>query len=303
MNIPADVPNSQNNQFQKNYQKITQGTDRLMLFAVDQKIEHLNNDFHGDFIHPDANHPMHLFNIASQGRIGALATHLGLIARYGSEFKKINYIVKLNAKTNLIETDQHDPVSSILWTVNDVVNFKNNSQLNICGIGYSLYIGSTFEPQMLHEAAQVIYNAHQNGLVAILWIYPRGKNIFYKSNLDLTSGAAGIANSLGADFVKIKQPEETQEEISVYESLKLATQAAGNTKVICAGGQAEDTEIFLHRLYEQIKIGGTCGNATGRNIFQRSLHDAIAFTHAISAIVLDDKNPQEAIKIYNSMTE
>lgn len=302
MNIPADVPKIMQNDFQENYNKITQGTDRLMLFAADQKIEHLNNDFHGDFIHPEAKDPMHIFAIASQGRIGALATHLGLIARYGSEFKNINYIVKLNGKTNLIETDQKDPMSSLLWTIDDVIKFKKNSGLNICGVGYSLYIGSEFEPQMLHEAAQVIYNAHQNGLIALIWIYPRGKHL-NDLNVDLTSGATGIANALGADFVKIKYPQETENEISPLETLKIATHAAGNTKVICAGGQAEDTAKFLHKLHEQITIGGTCGNATGRNIFQRSLHDAIAFTHAISAIVYDNKTANEAIAIYNSLAK
>jgi len=205
-------------------------------------------------------------------------------------------------KTNLIDTNKKDPMSSLLWTTNDVINFKKNSGLNICGVGYSLYLGSEFEPQMLQDAARIIYDAHQNGLVAILWIYPRGKNI-NASHLDLASGATGIANALGADFVKIKYPEENDEEISPLETLKIATHAAGNTKVICAGGQAEDTSIFLHKLHEQITIGGTCGNATGRNIFQRSLHDAIAFTNAISAIVYDNKNFHEAIAIYNSMTK
>ncbi|MDR3647114.1 MAG: hypothetical protein P4L22_06245 [Candidatus Babeliales bacterium] len=302
MNTPADVPNAQQNEFLQNYNKITQGTNRLMLFAADQKIEHLNNDFYGDFIHPEANHSKHIFNIAAQGRIGALATHLGLIARYGSEFKDVNYIVKLNGKTNLIETNKKDPMGSLLWTIEDIIKFKKDSGFNICGVGYSLYIGSEFEAQMLQEAAQVIYKAHQNGLVAILWVYPRGKNI-NKTNIDLTSGATGLANALGADFVKIKAPEENDYEISPFESLKIATHAAGNTKVICAGGEPEDTATFLKKLYEQINIGGTCGNATGRNIFQRSLHDAIAFTNAISAIVYDNKSANEAIKIYNSMAK
>jgi fructose-bisphosphate aldolase/6-deoxy-5-ketofructose 1-phosphate synthase len=302
MNAPADVPNSQYNEFLQNYNKITHGTDRLMLFSADQKIEHLNNDFYGDFIHPQAKDPVHIFSIASQGRIGALATHLGLISRYANTFKDINYIVKLNGKTNLIETNNYDPISSMLWSVDDVINFKKNSGLSICGVGYSLYIGSEFESQMLHEAAQIIYNAHQNGLIAILWVYPRGKHL-NETNIDLTSGATGIANALGADFVKIKQPEVSLDEIGTCKTLKIATQAAGNTKVICAGGQTEDTEIFLHKLYEQIVIGGASGNATGRNIFQRSLPDAIAFTHAISAIVYDKKTSKEAIQIYNSMVK
>ncbi len=84
------------------------------------------------------------------------------------------------------------------------------------------------------------------------------------------------------------------------EILKIASHAAGNTKVICAGGTAKPTETFLKELYEQIYFGQTSGTATGRNIFQRSLSDANAFTKAISAIVYDNKNYEEALNIYNT---
>lgn len=302
MNIPADVAVSQHEEYKNNYNKITRNTGKLMLFSVDQKIEHLNNDFYGDFVHHDANNPTHFFNIASQGNIGALATHLGLIARYGSQFKDINYIVKLSGKTNLMKPAYQDPQTSLLWTIDDIIKFKKNSGLNICGVGYSLYLGSEFETQMLQDAARIVFEAHQNGLVAILWIYPRGNHI-NSVNVDLTSGATGVANALGADFVKIKPPEETEDEINPLETLKVAAHAAGNTNIICSGGEFKDTEVFLRQLFDQISIGGTKGNATGRNIFQRSLHDAIAFTNAVSAIVYDNKDYHQALNIYNSMSK
>ena len=48
--IPADVPNDVLNEYLSNYDEITLGSERLMLFAGDQKIEHLNDDFYGDGI-------------------------------------------------------------------------------------------------------------------------------------------------------------------------------------------------------------------------------------------------------------
>ena len=42
--IPADVPNDVLNEYLSNYDEITLGSGRLMLFAGDQKIEHLNDD-------------------------------------------------------------------------------------------------------------------------------------------------------------------------------------------------------------------------------------------------------------------
>lgn len=300
MQIPADVPFSVHDKYIENYKSITKNTEHLMLFSADQKIEHLNNDFYGPFLHPDINYPIHIFNIANKGKIGALASHLGLISRYGSQYNNINYIIKLNAKTNLIGMEQKEPLSKMLWSVDDVINFKKNSGLKIRGVGYTLYVGSEFESIMLSEAAQIINKAHEHGLIAILWIYPRGKSVKYKTDLELAPGVTGIANSLGADFVKIKAPQNSDHETD-YEILKIACQAAGNTKVICSGGEIKDPEIFLKDLYEQISISGTSGNATGRNIFQRSLNDAVAFTNAISAMVYENKTAQEAIKIYDSL--
>lgn len=290
--IPADVPNSTRHEFIKNYSLITRDTGRLMLFACDQKIEHLNKDFFGETIHPDALQTEHLFAIASQGSIGAMATHLGLIARYGNLYTNIPYIVKLNAKTDLVATHQAEPISTLLWTVEDVLAFKQSSQLPICGIGLTIYIGSEYEHEMLAQAAQAIFKAHQHGLVTILWIYARGKSIHDDCNQDLLAGAAGLAASLGADFVKIKAPAQPS-------TLRVITMAAGNTKVICSGGEKKSPEQFLQATYEQLTIGGSSGCATGRNIFQHPLRTAVALTKALSALVFDQVNYDAALEIYN----
>jgi DhnA family fructose-bisphosphate aldolase class Ia len=300
MLIPADVPQSAHSTYLENYKVITKNTDRLMLFAADQKIEHLNKDFYGSFIHPEANNPKHLFEIAKNGRIGAFATQFGLISRYAHQYKDIDYIVKMNSKTNLISLEYKDPLSTCLWTISDIINLKESSNLKIRGIGYTIYLGSEFEHIMLSEAAKIITDAHKHGLITILWIYPRGKYIKDKDDIDLIPGATGIANALGADFVKIKTSQNDL--IMQMNILKIASKSAGNTKIICSGGESKPTDIFLKTLYEQISIGGTNGNATGRNIFQRSLSDAIAFTNAISSIVYDNKSYDEAIKIYESMS-
>jgi len=300
MNVPASVPEKFKKVYLENLERITHKTGRLMLFAGDQKIEHLNKDFYGSFIHPSANDPKHLFNIASQGRIGAFATHLGLISRYASEYKNINYLVKLNGKTNLVKQEYKDPISRQLWSVCDVVEFQKNSGLKICGVGYTIYLGSEFESQMLHEAAQVVFQAHQNGLIAILWVYPRGKSLSEHLEPEIFSGATGVANALGSDFVKI-HPSVDSKLFDVSQTLQVATKAAGNTKVICSGGESKATNIFLKELYDQINVGGASGSATGRNIFQRSLADAVALTHAISSIVYDNKTFEEAMRIYQEV--
>ena len=46
--VPADVMPEARETYIDNYMKATRGTGRLMLFACDQKIEHLNKDFYGE---------------------------------------------------------------------------------------------------------------------------------------------------------------------------------------------------------------------------------------------------------------
>lgn len=286
INIPLDVKSEKHQEYLDNYKKITKNTHRLLLFSCDQKIEHLNDDFYGPGIDKEALLPDHLFQIASQGKIGAIATQLGLIARYAHNYPQVNYIIKLNSKTNIIPTEKEDPISNLLWQINDVLELKNNSGLNICGIGYTIYLGSKYENIMLAQAAQAIYHAHQNGLIAIIWIYPRGQHIINPNDAKYITGAAGIANALGADFVKINV-QNSQDNPEIFDILKIASKAAGNTKIITAGGKSIDQEDFLKETFDQLTKGEIAGRAIGRNIFQKSLVEAVALTNALSSIIYD----------------
>jgi len=107
--IPLDVPEEAKATYIQNYRMITHDSNRLMLFAGDQKFEHMNDDFSGEGIHQDDADPEHLFRIANKSRIGVFATQLGLIVRYGMDYPEIPYLVKLNSKTHLVKTAQKEP--------------------------------------------------------------------------------------------------------------------------------------------------------------------------------------------------
>ncbi len=296
--VPLDVPKTERENYINNYWTITQKSGRLMLFAGDQKVEHLNNDFYGQGIHPDDCDPEHLFRIANQAKIGVFATQLGLIARYGNSYPDIPYLVKLNSKTNLVKTSQSDPFNNQWLDVQQVVDFRDDSGLNILAVGYTVYLGSEYESEMLHQAAQVVYNAHHHGLITVLWVYPRGKAVADEKNAHLIAGATGVAACLGSDFVKVNYPKK--EGCESKEIFKEAIRAAGLTKVVCAGGSSDDVEVFLKRLHDQIHVSGASGNATGRNIHQKSLKDAIAMCDTIYAITVENVDVKEALKIYHS---
>ncbi|HJM68527.1 MAG TPA: hypothetical protein QGF02_01140 [Candidatus Babeliales bacterium] len=283
--IPADVPAKMEKEFTDNYNAITKGTDKLFLFAGDQKIEHLNENFHGNNLPPEVNLPEHLFNIADAGSAGVFAAQLGLIARYGKKFPEINYLAKLNSKTKLTPPPEKDPISQSLWSVEQVVKLKQESGLNIRGIGYTVYLGSEYEGAMLREAAQAIYTAHQHGMVAIIWMYPRGATVKNDQDPGLIAGAAGVANALGADFVKLKAPKAQD----VGKALQVAVQAAGNTKVICSGGERIESEKFLKEIQDQLTQGHTGGIAVGRNLYQYSLSEAKKLAQAMAKIIYESK--------------
>ena len=293
--VPADVPQKVRNEYIKNYIDITRGSGRLMLFAGDQKIEHLNNDFYGKGIHLDDADPEHLFRVASKAKIGVFATQRGLIARYGNDYRDVRYLVKLNSKTNLIKTEQRDPLNGKITDIKEVIEFKKISGLKILGVGYTVYLGSEFEAEMLREASRMVYEAHKAGLLTVLWVYPRGKAVKDEKDAHLIAGATGVAACLGSDFTKINPPKKDGKHTAGM--LKEVVLAAGRTKVVCAGGSSVDVKAFLQRLYDHIQIG-ISGNATGRNIHQKGFKEAVAMCNAIYMITVEGKKVDQAFKVY-----
>lgn len=293
--VPLDVPGESRSRYIQNYLKITRGSGRLMLFAGDQKVEHLNDDFSGPGIDPEDGDPEHLFRIAAQAKIGVFAAQLGLIARYGMDYPEVPYLVKLNSKTNLVKTSQAEARSCQWLDVEQVVDFRETSDLEVLGVGYTVYLGSEHEAEMLREAAQMVFQAHRHGLVTVLWMYPRGKAVKGELDPHLIAGAAGVAAALGSDFAKVNYPRELGENSA--EVFSEAVRAAGRTKVVCAGGESTDPRAFLQRLHDQIHISGAAGNATGRNIHQRSLAEAVLLCNAIYAVTVEDAEVEDALKI------
>lgn len=297
--VPLDVPERCRARYIENYNRMTRGSGRLMLFAGDQKAEHLNDDFFGQGIDLQDALPEHLFRIASAANIGVFAAQLGLIARYGMDYPDVPYLVKLNSKTNLVKTAQSEPISNQWLKISDVVDFKESSGLNVLGVGYTIYLGSERESEMLSEAARLVFKAHREGLVSVLWIYPRGRAVKDEKDPHIIAGAAGMAATLGSDFVKVNYPKkEGFDPAETAQAFREAVMAAGRTKVVCAGGESTDPRQFLQRLHDQIHISGAAGNATGRNIHQRPLDEAVRLCNAIYAVTVEDAGVDEAYRIW-----
>lgn len=290
--IPADVPNAYHETFKENWDALTKNTEHMFLFSCDHKIEHLNDDFSYPHSPEEIRYPEHLFRIASQGTIGGMVVPPGLLTRHANRYRSINYVVKLTAKTNA-QSSIKAPYSTPLWSVEDVLHFQKLTKIPIRGISFTIYLGSDHEAKMLTQSAHMIKNAHLFGLVAIAWIYIRGAEVEPSKMPSRVAGACGLAHALGADAVKIKTPENF-ENLSMEKQLRLGAAAAGNTAVLCAGGDTTDPQLFFNTLHTQLHTGRTRGCVVGRNIFQKNLPEAIAMTRGIYALVYENADAHSA---------
>lgn len=282
MIIPATVPVNKHEIFAKNYQSMVNQHNKLLLFAVDHKIEHMHDDFVRHDFSPEIQTTEHIFSIANNLPSGALATHLGLIARHAHAYNNITYIAKMNAKTHVVPKSAQDPFSKSLWTIENVMMLKQQG-INIAGIGYVLYVGSSHEAAMLQEAAQLIVQAHAQGLVTVIWAYPRGQHVKNETDAQIIAGAAGVAHSLGADFIKLQNPQTADGAID-YAALPMIQAAAGNSGIIFAGGPLEN-QTALHTRITSYMQHGITGIAVGRNLFQLPTKQAIAHSKELSDLL------------------
>ena len=78
-----------------------------------------------------------------------------MISHYARDALDVPYLVKLNSKTNVVKTAQKDPVSLAMWNMDDAMSLVSYG-INAVGIGYTVYLGSEFENEMLTEAATFI---------------------------------------------------------------------------------------------------------------------------------------------------
>lgn len=221
---------------------------KILLLAYDQGIEHGPTDFDDRNVDPN-----YIIDIASEGGYTGLVLQKGVAEKYYDKMKrlKVPLVLKLNGKTSLVKGD---PVSRQLASIEEAVD------LGAVAVGYTIYIGSFHEEEMLVEASRIQAEAHKRGLPLILWIYPRGAGVKDIKKSDLMAYATRVALTIGADVVKI-HPEGSMKDFA------WAVKSAGKVRVICAGGSKVGEEKLLKTIEGYMKNGGS-GMAIGRNVWQ-----------------------------------
>lgn len=237
--------------------------DKAMFLAYDQGLEHGPTDFNDKNVDP-----AYVIEIARKGKFSGLILQKGIAERYNREIKSsgVPLILKLNGKTSLVKGE---PLSVQLCTVKEAL------KLGAKAVGYTIYIGSANEAQMLREFEGIEREAHSRSLSVIAWIYPRGKAVDKMPEKILLPYAARAGLELGADIVKLHWSGDV-------ESLKWAVKSAGRCRVVVAGGSKKGEVEFLKHARDALKAGAS-GVAVGRNIWQSK--DPVALAEKLRKIV------------------
>lgn len=239
---------------------------KAMYLAYDHGVEHGPVDLIGKSIDPS-----YILDIAVGGGYNAIVLQKGVAEKYYddyfSEGSKIPLILKLNGKSKLV---QGEPVSRQVCSVEEAID------LGAVAVGYTIYLGSRYESEMLQEFGKIEEEAHDKGLAVLTWVYPRGAAVKDDTSPEITAYAARMALEMGADIAKIKY-------CGSEECFAEAVKAAGKTKVVLSGGaKTKEPEEFLE-VMKNIMNAGAIGVAVGRNVWQSD--DPLGITQKIKEII------------------
>ncbi len=220
---------------------------KVLLLAYDQGFEHGPVDFDETNIDP-----AYIMQIAKNSCFTGVVFHEGVASRYYEKESGVPLVVKLNGKTSFYSDE---PRSLQLCTVDRAV------ELGAVGIGYTIYVGSKYEEEMMVEFSRIEDEAHAKGLAVIAWMYPRGSKVAGReSDRDVVAYAARLGLELNADYVKVPYTGDV-------ESFSWVVRAAGKTGVLAQGGKKIEESEFLAEATEIMQAGAK-GLAVGRNIWQ-----------------------------------
>jgi class I fructose-bisphosphate aldolase len=271
------------------------GTGKFVMLPVDQGFEH--GPARSFAKNPAGYDPHYHFQLAIDAGCNAYAAPLGFLEVGARQFAgRIPTILKLNNSDSLYSGK--DPKPAVTGSVQDAL------RLGCAAVGFTIYPGSSLRNEMYSEFREISAEAKANGLVVVLWCYPRGSGLSKEGEtaIDVIAYAAQIAAQLGAHIIKVKPPTEAIEQEAarkVYESegidvsslserIAHVVQSAFNGQriIIFSGGAAKGTDEVLAEI-KDIAKGGAFGSIMGRNAFQRPKSEAIELLQSVMQIYKD----------------
>lgn len=219
------------------------------MLAYDQGLEHGPRDFNEKNYDPN-----YILNIAKEGGYSCVTLQYGIAEKFWKDnFESIPLVLKLNGKTSLGKKAYSVAES----TVKDAIT------LGAVAVGFTIYLGSEYEAEMIKEFSRIRDEAHENNLAILAWVYPfitPPSSNDDEREADIVAYAARAGAELGADAIKLKYPHQP-------EKLEWITKNAVGTRILMSGGDKVEDTKFLEMVKLFMDAGGD-GLAVGRNIWQ-----------------------------------
>ncbi len=283
------------------------GTGYISIFPVDQAIEH--TAAYSFYKNPAYFDPETIVRVAHEGGCNGVASTLGVLGLMSKKYAdKIPFILKLNHNELLTMPTKHN---QILFA-----SVKQAKNLGAVGVGATIYFGSPESNQQLIQVAQLFEEAHEQGLLTILWCYPRNSAFTkdgqsYESAIDISAQANHLGVTIEADIIKQKIPtaqrgfldlEFGKAEAGMYDALltdhpidlvryQVLHGYAGKIPLINSGGESaggpDDDLRSALRLAVINKRGGGSGMIMGRKVFNHDISHGIALLQAVQDVYLD----------------
>ncbi|MBV2090344.1 MAG: class I fructose-bisphosphate aldolase [Candidatus Thiodiazotropha sp. (ex. Lucinisca nassula)] len=283
------------------------GSGYLSILPVDQGVEHSGGaSFAPNPIYFD---PAKIVELAIEGGCNAVASTLGVLSSVSRRYAhKIPFLVKLNHNEMLTYPTIYD--QTLFASVEQAFD------MGAVAVGATIYYGSPESRRQIMEISEAFQQAHELGMVTVLWAYLRNSSfkvdgVDYHASADLTGQANHLAATIGADIVKQKQAEGNRgyqavkfgkTHDKVYSELtsehpidlvryQVANCYMGRAGLINSGGASSGQGDLAQAVRTAVinKRAGGMGMISGRKAFQRPMSEGVELLNSIQDVYLDNQ--------------
>jgi fructose-bisphosphate aldolase, class I len=303
------LPSDRNPRVLANLQRLLscgrlRNTGYLSILPIDQGIEHSAGASFAP--NPQYFDPENIVKLAIEGGCNAVASTFGVLGIVARRYAhKIPFIVKINHNELLTYPNNFDQVM--------FGKVEHAYDMGAAAVGATIYFGSEEATRQIVDVAAAFQQAHQLGMVAILWCYLRNSAFKADKDYHVSADLTGQANHLGvtlqADIIKQKLPENNggynalkfgKTSPLVYEKLttdhpidlcryQVANCYMGRCGLINSGGASSGVGDLAEAVRTAVinKRAGGMGLISGRKAFQRPMTEGVEILNAIQDVYLD----------------
>jgi class I fructose-bisphosphate aldolase len=283
------------------------GTGYVSILPVDQGVEHsAGASFAPNPIYFD---PAAIVELAIEGGCNCVASTLGVLGAVARKYAhKIPFLMKLNHNEFLSYPNTYDQIM--------FGHVKQAFDMGAVAVGATIYFGSEESHRQIQEVSAAFQQAHELGLVTVLWCYLRNsafktEKVDYHTAADLVSQANHLGVTIQADIIKQKTATTNggfealkfgKTDKRVYSELtpgnhpiemaryQVANCYMGRSPLINSGGESKGASDLADAVRTAVinKRAGGMGLISGRKAFQRPMNEGVTLLHAIQDVYLDD---------------